>query len=547
MEKIRREKDKALIKAWQELQNISRHHVERVYVKAAKAAKKRYGGEFDPKSPAVKADIDELLNRFKSYQLNAFKKRLDALIDEVKEKAIQDQEEGKVRKYHLMLKDEIRHEFKRYRKTNSDLIAQWLCVNGRNMGIFRVSLNGGNRLFKWVAQPDACGVCRGLHGKVIDFSRGELFAQKGDILRVTDPDTGKTHEHKVFEDLLHPPVHPRCRCEIVPVDRSTDIADKVHAAIGKEIQNKDVEHVIRVGKLIREEVEKRMGKDAGADKEAYRHMVVLESLNPSDPLERELIERVLHKNRKQYVIARLKRSQITVQVLREIRDMGYTKDIRQKIEPELYYAFKETLRKEKEKAIRREDKFYLEELEWLDQDLQPDIKGEVLRLLYEKAGNYLPRSWLVKSADEPLFFTTSKSFDSCYLPDNQVLNIRQVSDAEDTISLIHEMAHRSEQVYPKLREMVQTFYEWRTQGEKERFMSQIAREDGVFPEELTPNIAFSKGKRDRFVNWYQAMPNGQEILSTGMQGVFDPYDYTYPIAYHDPEYYDFILGLLAAL
>lgn len=64
---------------------------------------------------------------------------------------------------------------------------------------------------EWFANPGHCGYCANLNGSTINL--GGIYAPKGSILEGKD---GETRVNS-YEDIKHPPVHPACRCTLIPV------------------------------------------------------------------------------------------------------------------------------------------------------------------------------------------------------------------------------------------------------------------------------------------------------------------------------------------
>lgn len=68
---------------------------------------------------------------------------------------------------------------------------------------------------EWYVNPDACDICTPFDGKVIGL--GEVFAKQGTSVSYTDSN-GDDQEYQVdYADVENPPLHPNCRCTIVPV------------------------------------------------------------------------------------------------------------------------------------------------------------------------------------------------------------------------------------------------------------------------------------------------------------------------------------------
>lgn len=68
---------------------------------------------------------------------------------------------------------------------------------------------------QWVVNPDACPQCEEFEGRSVPLE--DAFLEKGESYTYTDED-GKTQEAKNEYDTVEtPPLHPNCRCTIVPV------------------------------------------------------------------------------------------------------------------------------------------------------------------------------------------------------------------------------------------------------------------------------------------------------------------------------------------
>lgn len=64
---------------------------------------------------------------------------------------------------------------------------------------------------EWHTEPDGCVYCQALNGKIIGLN--DSFAPLGSSI---DDDEG--HGYNVgYESIYHPPLHPNCRCAILPV------------------------------------------------------------------------------------------------------------------------------------------------------------------------------------------------------------------------------------------------------------------------------------------------------------------------------------------
>lgn len=64
---------------------------------------------------------------------------------------------------------------------------------------------------EWLAEPDACSFCQGLNGEVLGLDTD--YAKVGESLQGKDGETLEV----TYADIDAPPVHPNCRCTILPV------------------------------------------------------------------------------------------------------------------------------------------------------------------------------------------------------------------------------------------------------------------------------------------------------------------------------------------
>jgi len=66
---------------------------------------------------------------------------------------------------------------------------------------------------QWLANPDACEFCQILNGQILQL--GTNFVNLSESVSGEDGGTFTAD----YEDVLHPPLHPNCRCTILPVNR----------------------------------------------------------------------------------------------------------------------------------------------------------------------------------------------------------------------------------------------------------------------------------------------------------------------------------------
>ena len=486
------------------LEKLSDYRARRIYKEYGKEARKVYGAKFDPKAPYVDRDMANLMKQFITHSIEKFKKDANDLLNEAKEKG------WNITKF----ADELRHVYNKYDNYNSPLMAQWLNVKARNMGAVRAYLEAGYRLFKWVAKPDACPVCKTFHNRVINVAKGEKFARKGQIFHGIDPDTGDSDRLTVFENLYYPPAHPRCRCEVVPLEplMKSNFADRVRAVIGQGV--KDYKQAIEVGKLVQEEIIKRVGKNA-----INQERILLKALQQytRNTRTRKKYKRKIQRIKQEYLKLKRKRAIKTLEVLDEIRDFNVTEALQHEFADEILYKGK----------LYRNDDF---------------IKNTI-----RYYGRFYPRKWHAYSVNSDVKLVShadKESLDSYYFHSkHEKKGLMILSQYIWYFAGVHEFAHRFESVVPGLKDIIKSFYDYRTHGDQEIDFADLAIKNNISRTKARKDFEGVKAKLDRFPHWYMSRQNGDEILSTGMENLFNlemvKYDHL------DDEIHQFILGLLA--
>lgn len=112
------------------------------------------------------------------------------------------------------LRDEVRAVLNRAAKDRAPVIGMSEAVRMTNLGALFAYQQAGFRFKRWAAVGDSrtCAFCMALDGKIIPVA--EPFARVGDVIRGED---GK--EMKVtFMDAISPPLHPNCRCVLLPAN-----------------------------------------------------------------------------------------------------------------------------------------------------------------------------------------------------------------------------------------------------------------------------------------------------------------------------------------
>jgi HK97 family phage portal protein len=75
---------------------------------------------------------------------------------------------------------------------------------------------------QWMTNPGACEFCQPLEGMIVNL--GTNFVNQGEVIDGADGGSYVTD----YEDVLHPPLHPNCRCTILPVNREEMKDVRIH-------------------------------------------------------------------------------------------------------------------------------------------------------------------------------------------------------------------------------------------------------------------------------------------------------------------------------
>jgi hypothetical protein len=100
----------------------------------------------------------------------------------------------------------------------ADMLARTGTVWAINEGALQRYVTAGVTVTEWLATSDdvTCPFCLTMNNKVVSVD--QPYWPAGDTLRVERHD-GKVVQLKIPNDVNHPPLHPRCRCTLIPVIR----------------------------------------------------------------------------------------------------------------------------------------------------------------------------------------------------------------------------------------------------------------------------------------------------------------------------------------
>ena len=97
-----------------------------------------------------------------------------------------------------------------------EMIARTETIRASNAGTEALYGAWGVQYKEWLTAIDdrRCLWCAEMHGKVI--GTGDKWFSKGDTFTVGEGENARVLSLG-FEDITHPPLHPNCRCTLIPV------------------------------------------------------------------------------------------------------------------------------------------------------------------------------------------------------------------------------------------------------------------------------------------------------------------------------------------
>lgn len=295
--------------------------------------------DFDPET--FKKDIPSMAKYFAEQRIGAFRKQLNDLAKKAEGEGWSP----------VQFDDGVR-TFINQAKTRAKTVSETEIANIATQIKEKVYQANGVTHKVWYAKltDRTCKYCSHMHGKVIAV--GTPFIPKGGSIDV-EGSNGKVSSMKIEQgDVVGPPVHPRCRCTLVPalgatpakpenVDKPAEKPDyirpelyddntkptqskqvlKIHEELAK-IPGKPTEaDVRRIGKMVQKEIDDRIKKDKNLMR-ARKHYEQSARWRDEKPTDYSIgMARIDLSMYEQGV------SQIRKEVLSEIRSMGMTQDI----------------------------------------------------------------------------------------------------------------------------------------------------------------------------------------------------------------------------
>ncbi|WP_018130705.1 phage portal protein [Effusibacillus pohliae] len=192
---------------YDDLAALTLEQIMKILVAGGSIAAELVGREFDGTSPEVVAFLESYVPKF-TQNVNAITQEdLQAVMIKAQLAGW-----GIAR-----LKDEIRTLFNSYTDYRAEMIARSESVRSSNAGAHAAFKAADVTRVEWLATEDdrTCPFCMEMDGKVVGID--QVFFKVGDKLTVKD-ENGQQQSLKItYEDVKYPPLHPNCRCTILPV------------------------------------------------------------------------------------------------------------------------------------------------------------------------------------------------------------------------------------------------------------------------------------------------------------------------------------------
>jgi HK97 family phage portal protein len=146
------------------------------------------------------------------------------------------------------IKTAILEKFDIFTGTQAERITRTEVLKASNAGLEDAYTQSGVVMMKeWLTAGDPCPICDELQGETRDLN--EDFYQQGDVINYTN-DKGEPAEYELnYDSIETPPVHPNCRCTIIPVLKDT--TERSIASTQRELDDlkaytKDLEELLDI-------------------------------------------------------------------------------------------------------------------------------------------------------------------------------------------------------------------------------------------------------------------------------------------------------------
>lgn len=184
-----------------DLQQIANDHIPAIVVAGARVTMDILEGEF-----STNAAINAFINRYVPKFVNQV---TDTTLEDLRSILIKAQDDG----WSIQQTQEaIQDKFNLYDENRAEMIARTEMIRASNMGA-RISYEVfGIKEMTWLDTDDnrTCPICKTMDGKTVAV--GQPFAALGETIEAADGS-----QYISYETVEVPPVHPNCRCTILPI------------------------------------------------------------------------------------------------------------------------------------------------------------------------------------------------------------------------------------------------------------------------------------------------------------------------------------------
>ena len=197
-----------LAAAWHDdLIELATEHIALILAAGGSLAAGMMGLSFNGTSPEVVKYLEDYVPKFVQRFNETTRRDLQATL-------IKAQVEG----WGLpKLKDELKRVFNQYQYNRSEMVARSEVVRSANGGAKLAYKQAGIKELEWLDTGDkrTCAFCKKLDGRRISIDG--TFLKVGESVEITD-ENGKIQRYKnTYEPVEFPPLHPNCRCTVIPV------------------------------------------------------------------------------------------------------------------------------------------------------------------------------------------------------------------------------------------------------------------------------------------------------------------------------------------
>ncbi|HEY8424385.1 MAG TPA: phage minor head protein, partial [Limnochordales bacterium] len=164
------------------------------------------GSELDV---AVELDNDYAQRFVQQYVFPFAQTLADGSVDRVRRVILAGQQEGLTV---AEMRNRLLDEFDDWTVTRAEMVARTETIRASNAGALMAYRYAGVQMVEWLPAGDACPYCKALEGK--RWAAGSVLFDIGDEWH---PEGVERPFRITYEPVRHPPLHPHCRCTLVPV------------------------------------------------------------------------------------------------------------------------------------------------------------------------------------------------------------------------------------------------------------------------------------------------------------------------------------------